>query len=962
MAFVLPWTVNKLVSTNINNANSITGGAYGNVSLKVGGKTQLVGGLVAEGETLITGNMTASNPVTFDSSGCTIRSSWQTGGASSMGLYRNISETLTPLRYKQTNKYFSINDEINGELWNIDLSGMVMTSALDLNNFYYRVDIGRDLNVPMGTSTLRDLVVTETTTLTDVLVNGTITLSDVVTGNLTVPVGKTLTLLGDISANNLAVTPEQLSILNQVAGGQLPASAVSGIVGFYVDVDNNQLIEGVKTFVDAPVMSGSSITAGTIGQTQVSNGYVALSGNQTVGGTKTFSSPPIMSGASITGGTIQGSSIASGTITEVEIENGYIDNFTNQLVQGIKTFQSPPVMSGASITTASIPQSAIAGGGAFVDLTTNQTVGGIKTFSSPPVMSGASITTASIPQSAIAGGGAFVDLTSNQTITGIKTYSSVGGITTTSSPIINSQYLNSTIFSSASSLTITTPIYPVYCLLPTSNMTITLPTPSATLNGAIIHFYRTGGTSSVLVNSASNNILDAVLTYSNVILKAKELYKPIICMYSGGAYNWYYLVNNQSPLLQSNNIWEGSNSFDVSLPQSILAPVFSNDLVNKEYHDSIFTTSNTYSGNNTLSGTTTFTGDIFTGETYTDNIYLSGADSTISSKWATGPAFKVISNILTPLDYDTDLKLFTFNDETTGTYLQLDTALNRMISDFNKNIFSNNVEIEGTLRVDQGQTALADTICMTGNMDFPEPLSLATTISLGLNTLAVCNPLAYGDDITAIGSGVLQVASNIHTGTTCIGRQCFGQATNLGNNNVAIGYRAGYNITSGSVSNCTFIGANTGVLTPGNTYNNSMALGNGAIISNSNNVVLGGSGLLVIVPSNLQIQSKFVERASGTVRSAAFSLPTVGFTYYSIDSVVPFAITLNTASSGYLGMRVTFRRVSGNPLNAITSASNNVYPLTSNTAGNVLLPANVYSITICCLQETASTAAWYQIA
>jgi hypothetical protein len=48
MSFVLPWTVNKLVSTNINNADSITGGAYGNVSLKVGGKTQLVGNTVIE--------------------------------------------------------------------------------------------------------------------------------------------------------------------------------------------------------------------------------------------------------------------------------------------------------------------------------------------------------------------------------------------------------------------------------------------------------------------------------------------------------------------------------------------------------------------------------------------------------------------------------------------------------------------------------------------------------------------------------------------------------------------------------------------------------------------------------------------------------------------------------------------------------------------------------------------------
>ena len=40
MSFTLPWSINKLVSTNINNANSVTG-TYTNVSLKVNGKSEL---------------------------------------------------------------------------------------------------------------------------------------------------------------------------------------------------------------------------------------------------------------------------------------------------------------------------------------------------------------------------------------------------------------------------------------------------------------------------------------------------------------------------------------------------------------------------------------------------------------------------------------------------------------------------------------------------------------------------------------------------------------------------------------------------------------------------------------------------------------------------------------------------------------------------------------------------------
>ena len=60
MSYTLPWLVNKFISTNINNADSITGGAFGNVSLKVGGKTQLVGNTVVEGK-LGVGGAVSSN-------------------------------------------------------------------------------------------------------------------------------------------------------------------------------------------------------------------------------------------------------------------------------------------------------------------------------------------------------------------------------------------------------------------------------------------------------------------------------------------------------------------------------------------------------------------------------------------------------------------------------------------------------------------------------------------------------------------------------------------------------------------------------------------------------------------------------------------------------------------------------------------------------------------------------------
>jgi len=49
-------------------------------------------------------------------------------------------------------------------------------------------------------------------------------------GSLNIPVSKTLTLLGNISANSLTVTPTQLSFLSLVTSNQIPASAVNGAV------------------------------------------------------------------------------------------------------------------------------------------------------------------------------------------------------------------------------------------------------------------------------------------------------------------------------------------------------------------------------------------------------------------------------------------------------------------------------------------------------------------------------------------------------------------------------------------------------------------------------------------------------------------------------------------------------------------------------------------------------------
>jgi len=70
MAYTLPWSVNKLVSTNINASDSVTG-TYGSVSLKVNGKSELVGDSIIDGKLGIGTNVTANKVEVSGNIGCT---------------------------------------------------------------------------------------------------------------------------------------------------------------------------------------------------------------------------------------------------------------------------------------------------------------------------------------------------------------------------------------------------------------------------------------------------------------------------------------------------------------------------------------------------------------------------------------------------------------------------------------------------------------------------------------------------------------------------------------------------------------------------------------------------------------------------------------------------------------------------------------------------------------------------
>ena len=96
-----------------------------------------------------------------------------------------------------------------------------------------------------------------------------------------------------------------------------------------------------------------------------------------------------------------------------------------------------------------------------------------------------------------------------------------------------------------------------------------------------------------------------------------------------------------------------------------------------------------------------------------------------------------------------------------------------------------------------------------------------------------------GNSNTAVGSGALQ--SNVSSGfLTAVGFLSLNNTT--GANNTAIGVSAGAANTSGT--NNTFLGNNTDVNSGGLT--NSAAIGNSALITASNNIVLGNGSITTL--------------------------------------------------------------------------------------------------------------------
>jgi hypothetical protein len=453
------YAVNPDTSNNIN---------IGNISSQNGIRNINIGNLTAQGLTG-TGNINIGN------------------GSSNSGITTNYNVVLGTLSLGaslsgQANICVGYRVANTGAI-NSANNVMIGTYAADSSIITGEGNIFLGNNSGSNTSNILDnnTLIGSNTKLSPNLSNAT-----AIGANTTVYASNTIQL--GSNSETVGISGSLKSGANTITATQL--GYLSGISGGIIDISTNQTISSTKTFTggitastaqtinfgsNAPTMSGANISSGTIGQTQINKGYVDLSNNQTIDGIKTFSTAPTMSGAGI----------SSGTIGQTQIYKGYVDLSNNQTIDGIKTFSTAPTMSGAGISATSIPNTALQ---TSVCLLNNET----------------------------------------NIFTGLNQ--------------IRGEYVHSsyTVTPNAT-LTIQTPIYEIYPLSPSGNMTITLPNASLSLIGVRIQFRRVVTNNTNTIKSNSSNIYpNNSMTAGDIIMAANVYTAVIYCTYvTTTTYGWF---------------------------------------------------------------------------------------------------------------------------------------------------------------------------------------------------------------------------------------------------------------------------------------------------------------------------------------------------------------------------------------------------------------------------------------
>ncbi len=156
----------------------------------------------------------------------------------------------------------------------------------------------------------------------------------------------------------------------------------------------------------------------------------------------------------------------------------------------------------------------------------------------------------------------------------------------------------------------------------------------------------------------------------------------------------------------------------------------------------------------------------------------------------------------------------------------------KMTNPYGNYVLSNNTTSNYPLFSSSASNTASNNICIGNNVLIA--CTSSYNIGIGSNALYKCSKPTTDSNGYNIGIGA-RTLYNIETGIK----------------NTALGYSAG-NGCSTSSNNNTFIGSNTNVSNVSSTYNNSTAIGYGATIDASNEIMLGTANETVIIPNKIQ--------------------------------------------------------------------------------------------------------------
>jgi hypothetical protein len=249
---------------------------------------------------------------------------------------------------------------------------------------------------------------------------------------------------------------------------------------------------------------------------------------------------------------------------------------------------------------------------------------------------------------------------------------------------------------------------------------------------------------------------------------------------------------------------------------------------------------------------------------------------------------------------------------------------------------------------------------------YPSNITTINSIAIGYGSFSNSTSGSRNNNTVSIGFNCLNQINNASAiNNVCIGTQVLASTgTNNVSNNTCIGFQSGYGFGQSGSRN-TLIGATTN-FNAASAFSDSTALGYGATITASNQIMIGRTSENVVMPGTALVLNQYVHSGYGLITAnATISAPYFEIYAIATPSATAISLTLPTPVVGLVGLKLTFRRVNANA--AQVNSSQGYYPFTSNTVTSTILLTAVATtqvgnqISIVCLPNSATpTYGWFQ--